>query len=63
LLDDQRIREQVGRDYESVVDVCLKRRFVDAKGMPRSLWSKHPSFLPSSRDVIVRPLYLMWKRF
>jgi len=63
LLDDQTIREEAGRDYESVVDVCLKRRFVDAGGMPRSLWSKHASFLPSSRDIIVRPLYLMWKRY
>ena len=61
LLTNEKIRQEAGRDYERVVDICLKRRFVDSRGVPMSIWSKHDSFLSTFRDNIVRPLYLMWR--
>jgi len=63
LLEDKKIRAMVGGDYERVVDVCLKRRVVDSRGVPMNIWSKHESFLSMFRDNIVRPLYLMWRNY
>jgi hypothetical protein len=61
LVMDKKIREEVGENYERVVDLCLGRRYVDSLGQTRSVVSKHESFLSSFRDNIVRPLYQMWK--
>lgn len=61
LVKDKKIREEVGENYERVVDLCLERRYVDSQGEPRSVLSTHESFLSSFRDNIVQPLYQMWK--
>ncbi|KAK0616199.1 hypothetical protein B0T14DRAFT_522696 [Immersiella caudata] len=61
LLRDGKIREEAGREYEMVVDVCLKRRFVDSRGVLSCLGSDCESFLSRFRESIVRPLYLMWR--
>jgi len=63
LIGDRKIRSQAGADYERVVDICLNRRFVDSRGIPMSLWSKHESFLSTFRDNIFKPLYLMWRNY
>ena len=61
LLGGGKIRDAAGREYEAVVDVCLRKRFVDSRGVPISLSSKKPSFVSDFRGTVVMPLWLIWR--
>lgn len=63
LLKNGKICNEASAVYESVVKVCIGRRYIDMEGQPRSLLSQHESFLSSFREAIILPLFEVWKRY
>ncbi|KAK0732234.1 hypothetical protein B0H67DRAFT_640528 [Lasiosphaeris hirsuta] len=57
LLTNGTIRGEWGAAYERVVNVCIRRIYIDPEGNARGPLSNHESFIPGFRDAIITPLF------
>jgi hypothetical protein len=63
MLNNGLIRNEASVMYESVVNACIKRQYIDHGGNARSLLSTHASFLSSFREAVLLPLFEVLKRY
>jgi hypothetical protein len=63
MLNNGLIRNEASVMYESVVNACIKRQYIDHGGNARSLMSTHASFLSSFREAVLLPLFEVLKRY
>ncbi|KAK3995692.1 hypothetical protein QBC44DRAFT_21615 [Cladorrhinum sp. PSN332] len=63
LLEQGVIRNHATTAYEKAVNVCIKRQYIDWESVPRSLLSRHESFMLAFYDAVVTPLSEVCKRY